>query len=115
MSAILLLEQTLNSLQFGLMLFLLAAGLTLVFGIMDMINLAHGSLYMVGAYLMATFAEATGSFYNGDDMAKAAEAPDCFFTTFPGLLTPRDSLNAEYGMSVLGSIVRRDGLRRPMA
>lgn len=44
--------------------------------------------------------EATGSFYNGDDMAKAAEAPDCFFTTFPGLLTPRDSLNAEYGMSV---------------
>ena len=44
--------------------------------------------------------EATGSFYNGDDMAKAAEAPDCFFTTFPGLLTPRDSLNAEYGPSV---------------
>ena len=44
--------------------------------------------------------EATGSFYNGDDTAKAAEAPDCFFTTFPGLLTPRDSLNAEYGMSV---------------
>jgi branched-chain amino acid transport system permease protein len=44
------------------MLFLLAAGLTLVFGIMDMINLAHGSLYMIGAYLMATFAQATGSF-----------------------------------------------------
>jgi branched-chain amino acid transport system permease protein len=49
MSGILLLEQSLNGLQFGLMLFLLAAGLTLVFGIMDMINLAHGSLYMVGA------------------------------------------------------------------
>ena len=47
----LFLEQALNGLQFGLMLFLLAAGLTLVFGIMDMINLAHGSLYMVGAYL----------------------------------------------------------------
>lgn len=43
------------------MLFLLAAGLTLVFGIMDMINLAHGSLYMVGAYLIATLSAATGS------------------------------------------------------
>jgi branched-chain amino acid transport system permease protein len=56
------LEQALNGLQFGLMLFLLAAGLTLVFGIMDMINLAHGSLYMIGAYLAAAIAGATGSF-----------------------------------------------------
>jgi branched-chain amino acid transport system permease protein len=47
------------------MLFLLAAGLTLVFGIMDMINLAHGSLYMVGAYLIATVAAATDSFWLG--------------------------------------------------
>ena len=62
MNGILLLEQSLNGLQFGLMLFLLAAGLTLVFGIMDMINLAHGSLYMLGAYLMATLTQATGSF-----------------------------------------------------
>ena len=51
MSYVLIAEQGLNGLQFGLMLFLLAAGLTLVFGIMDMINLAHGSLYMIGAYL----------------------------------------------------------------
>ncbi len=65
MDAILLVEQALNGLQFGLMLFLLAAGLTLVFGIMDMINLAHGSLYMVGAYLAATVATATGSFLVG--------------------------------------------------
>lgn len=63
MTATLILAQTLNGLQFGLMLFLLAAGLTLVFGIMDMINLAHGSLYMVGAYLTATFAGWTGSFW----------------------------------------------------
>ncbi len=63
MSALLLLEQGLNGLQFGLMLFLLAAGLTLVLGIMDMINLAHGSLYMIGAYLMATIAQASGSFW----------------------------------------------------
>jgi branched-chain amino acid transport system permease protein len=62
MDWILLTEQALNGLQFGLMLFLLAAGLTLVFGIMDMINLAHGSLYMVGAYLAAATAAATGSF-----------------------------------------------------
>ena len=63
-----------NSLQFGLMLFLLAAGLTLVFGIMDMINLAHGSLYMIGAYLMATFAEATGSFWAALPLALIATA-----------------------------------------
>jgi branched-chain amino acid transport system permease protein len=62
MTLTLLLEQSLNGLQFGLMLFLLAAGLTLVFGIMDMINLAHGSLYMIGAYLAASILGATGSF-----------------------------------------------------
>ena len=56
----LILEQMLNGLQFGLMLFLLAAGLTLVFGIMDMINLSHGSLYMAGAYLGAALAQASG-------------------------------------------------------
>jgi branched-chain amino acid transport system permease protein len=50
------LEQTLNGLQFGVMLFLLAAGLTLVFGIMGVINLAHGSMYMIGAYVAATSA-----------------------------------------------------------
>jgi branched-chain amino acid transport system permease protein len=65
MSGILLLEQALNGLQLGLMLFLLAAGLTLVFGIMDMVNLAHGSLYMVGAYLIATATQASGSFWWG--------------------------------------------------
>lgn len=65
MDGILVAEQALNGLQFGLMLFLLAAGLTLVFGIMDMINLAHGSLYMVGAYLVATATAASGSFVFG--------------------------------------------------
>ena len=49
----LFIEQCLNGLQFGLLLFLLAAGLTLVFGIMDLVNLAHGSLYMLGAYFAA--------------------------------------------------------------
>ncbi len=55
-------EQLLNGLQFGVMLFLMAAGLTLVLGIMNFINLAHGSLYMVGAYFAATVFNWTGSF-----------------------------------------------------
>ncbi|HEV7577280.1 MAG TPA: branched-chain amino acid ABC transporter permease [Caldimonas sp.] len=65
MAGVLILEQSLNGLQFGLMLFLLAAGLTLVFGVMDMINLAHGSLYMVGAFLAAWLVALTGSFVLG--------------------------------------------------
>src|SRR5262245_14160165 len=74
MTPVLFFEQSLNGLQFGLMLFLLAAGLTLVFGIMDMINLAHGSLYMIGAYLMASFVQATGSFWIALPLALAATA-----------------------------------------
>jgi branched-chain amino acid transport system permease protein len=74
MTATLFFEQGLNGIQFGLMLFLLAAGLTLVFGIMDMINLAHGSLYMIGAYFMASFVQATGSFWIGLPLALAATA-----------------------------------------
>jgi branched-chain amino acid transport system permease protein len=74
MSWILIVEQSLNGLQFGLMLFLLAAGLTLVFGIMDMINLAHGSLYMLGAFLASTFVSLTGSFTAGVLLAVPATA-----------------------------------------
>lgn len=62
---ILFLEQVLNGLQFGVMLFLLAAGLTLVFGIMGLINLAHGSLYMIGAFAAAVVGRVTGSFSLG--------------------------------------------------
>jgi len=71
---LLIVEQLLNGLQFGLMLFLLAAGLTLVFGVMDMINLAHGSLYMVGAFVAAWLVAATGSFVLGVLGAIAATA-----------------------------------------
>jgi branched-chain amino acid transport system permease protein len=74
MSSILIAEQLLNGLQFGLMLFLLAAGLTLVFGIMDLMNLAHGSLYMIGAYLMATLLAATGNFWLALPLAVLATA-----------------------------------------
>ena len=65
MNTTLLLVQVLNGLQFGLILFLIAAGLTLVFGVMDFINLAHGVQYMVGAYLAAAFTAWSGSFFLG--------------------------------------------------
>src|ERR1700682_5860440 len=65
-------EQLLNGVQLGMLLFLLAAGLTLIFGIMDLVNLAHGSLYMLGAYFAATFAALTGSFVLGAVLALAA-------------------------------------------
>jgi ABC-type branched-subunit amino acid transport system permease subunit len=58
-------EQMLNGLQFGVMLFLMAAGLTLIFGVMGLINLAHGSLYMIGAFACAAVAAWTGSFWLG--------------------------------------------------
>lgn len=56
------LEQTLNGIQFGVMLFLLASGLTLIFGVMRIINLAHGAFYMIGAYGAALVGERSGSF-----------------------------------------------------
>ena len=59
---LLFIEQVLNGLQLGFMLFLMSAGLTLVFGVMNLINLAHGSFYMVGAYVAATVMAASGSF-----------------------------------------------------
>ncbi|MEQ8608756.1 MAG: branched-chain amino acid ABC transporter permease [Rhodospirillales bacterium] len=65
MTSVLFFEQALNGLQHGVMLFLMAAGLTLIFGIMNMINLAHGSLYMVGAYVTASVAGASDSFVIG--------------------------------------------------
>ena len=65
MSAAFLIEQLLNGVQLGVMLFLMAAGLTLVFGVMGLINLAHGSLYMTGAFFCAWIAGATGSFWLG--------------------------------------------------
>lgn len=65
MSTTLLAVQTLNGLQLGVLLFLIAAGLTLVFGVMDFINLAHGVQYMLGAYLAAMFVAMTGNFFFG--------------------------------------------------
>jgi len=67
-----LLIQVLNGVQLGLLMFLLAAGLTLTFGIMDLVNLAHGSLYMMGAYLAWTFISWTDSFVLGTLLALPA-------------------------------------------
>lgn len=74
MTSALFIEQLLNGLQFGVMLFLMAAGLTLVFGVMGLINLAHGSLYMVGAFACAAVANYTGSFWLGLAASLAAAA-----------------------------------------
>jgi len=70
----LVLEQALNGVQLGVLLFLLAAGLTLVFGIMNFVNLAHASLYMIGAYFAATFIPWSGSFIVGAVLALVAAA-----------------------------------------
>ncbi|MEO0327303.1 MAG: branched-chain amino acid ABC transporter permease [Pseudomonadota bacterium] len=74
MTITLFLEQILNGLQFGVMLFLMASGLTLVFGVMGLINLAHGSLFMVGAFAAATISAWTGSFILALAAALAAAA-----------------------------------------
>lgn len=71
---LLFIEQLLNGLQLGIMLFLMSAGLTLVFGIMQVINLAHGSFYMIGAYVGATVIARTGSFTLGIVGALSAAA-----------------------------------------
>ena len=74
MDTSLLIIQTLNGLQLGVLLFLLASGLTLTFGIMDFVNLSHGSLYMIGAFLCATLTFTTGSFLLGILLALPATA-----------------------------------------
>ncbi|MSO91013.1 MAG: branched-chain amino acid ABC transporter permease [Acetobacteraceae bacterium] len=71
---LLFVEQVLNGLQFGVMLFLIAAGLTLVLGVMNMVNLAHGSLYMLGAFVTAWATIETGSFLLGVAAAVLATA-----------------------------------------
>lgn len=70
----LFITQSLNGVQLGILLFLLASGLTLIFGIMDFVNLAHGSLYMLGAFFCATFSQWTDSFLLGILLALPALA-----------------------------------------
>jgi branched-chain amino acid transport system permease protein len=100
---LLLIEQILNGLQFGLLLFLLAAGLTLVFGIMDFVNLAHGSLYMMGAYFAATFVAWTGSFVLGAILALGA-------TLLLGIVLEFAALRHLYGRDHLDHVLATFGL-----
>ena len=78
MSTTLLVVQILNGLQLGVLLFLVAAGLTLVFGVMDFINLAHGVQYMLGAYLAVAFYRLTGNVFavKADGISAAQLATD---------------------------------------
>jgi branched-chain amino acid transport system permease protein len=100
---LLVLEQCLNGLQFGLLLFLLAAGLTLVFGIMDLVNLAHGSLYMMGAYFAASFCAWTGSFVAGAILALGA-------TLLLGIVLEVVALRKLYGRDHLDHVLGTFGL-----
>ncbi|MGO8924680.1 MAG: branched-chain amino acid ABC transporter permease [Xanthobacteraceae bacterium] len=96
-------EQFLNGIQLGMLLFLLAAGLTLIFGIMDLVNLAHGSLYMLGAYFAATFADWTDSFLLGALLALAA-------TAVTGMLLEVIAVRRLYGRSHLDHVLGTFGL-----
>jgi branched-chain amino acid transport system permease protein len=98
-----LIEQCLNGIQLGMLLFLLAAGLTLIFGIMDLVNLAHGSLYMIGAYFAATFAAVTGSFVLGAILA-------LFATLVVGMALEVIAIRRLYGRDHLDHVLGTFGL-----
>src|SRR5918999_1205388 len=103
MSFALLFEQLLNGLQFGVTLFLMAAGLTLVFGIMNFINLAHGSLYMVGAYLTLAAAQWTGSYLAGVGLGLAG-------TLVVGMIVEIVALRTLYERDHLDQVLATFGL-----
>src|SRR5437660_5193972 len=96
-------EQFLNGVQLGMLLFLLAAGLTLIFGIMDLVNLAHGSLYMIGAYFAATFAAWTDSFIAGAVLALIA-------TLVVGMAVEVIAIRRLYGRDHLDHVLGTFGL-----
>jgi branched-chain amino acid transport system permease protein len=142
MSATLLIVQVLNGLQLGVLLFLIAAGLTLVFGVMDFINLAHGVQYMLGAYLAVMFASLTGSYWGGLFLALPAALAlgllfelalfrplygrshlDQVLATFGVILFLNEGVKIVWGAAPLtmpipdalsGSIAIADGLRYPV-
>jgi len=99
----LFLTQALNGLQFGVLLFLLAAGLTLVFGIMNFVNLAHGSLYMMGAYFAAAVFGRTESFL----LAAAVAIPG---TLLLGIVVERIALMHLYRRDHLDQVLATFGL-----
>lgn len=103
MTAALFIEQLLNGVQFGVMLFLIASGLTLVFGIMNFINLAHGALYMSGAFAAAVTQRLTGSFLAAIVVGMIAAAAI-------GLLLEQVVLRRFYGRNHLDQVLATFGL-----
>jgi branched-chain amino acid transport system permease protein len=103
MNLVLVAEQTLNGLQLGVTLFLVAAGLTLVFGIMNLVNLAHGALYMVGAYLTTYFYQTTGSFALAVALGLAG-------TLLVGIVTELIALRTLYERDHLDQVLATFGL-----
>ncbi len=103
MNWILLAEQCLNGFQFGVLLFLLAAGLTLTFGIMDFVNLAHGTLYMIGAFIGAATTLATGSYLLGIAAAVVG-------SLIVGALIERVALKTLYARHHLDQVLATFGL-----
>lgn len=116
--------QTLNGLQLGILLFLVAAGLTLTFGIMDLVNLAHGSLYMLGAFFCAIITIRTGSFYLGVILALPLTALAGFIVEYVVIrhLYSRDHLDhvlATFGLilcidSIAQMVFRPEGYSVPL-
>lgn len=103
MSVILVVEQALNGIQLGVMLFLISAGLSLVFSIMNLINLAHGVFYMIGAYIGATVIQASGSFWGGIAAAICG-------TVLVGTVVEVLSLRSLYGRTHLDQVLVTFGL-----
>ena len=99
----LVLEQLLNGVQFGVILFLMAAGLTLVFGIMNLVNLAHGSLYMMGAYLTVATVQWTGNYLVGVVLG-------LFGTLLLGMLVEVAALRTLYERDHLDQVLATFGL-----
>src|SRR5438045_7877731 len=100
---LLVIDEFVVGLRFGLLLFLLAAGLTLVFGIMDFVNLAHGSLYMMGAYFASSFVAWHGDFILGVVLALGA-------TLLLGIALEFVALRHLYGRDHLDHVLATFGL-----
>ena len=98
-----IIEQILNALQMGVLLFLIASGLSLIFGLMHVVNLAHGALYMVGAYFGITIAQGLGNFYLAVLLAP-------LLTAVVGVLVERTLLSRTYGRGMYPQVLLTLGL-----
>ncbi len=103
MTPLLVIEQSLNGLQLGVMLFMMAAGMTLMLGIMNFVNLAYGALYMLGAYFAVTFHWWTGSFL-------LAAAGSLIATAAVGMILEMSTFRYLYARSYLDQVLCTIGL-----